>query len=280
MLFADITLAARIERAECRMLQAACDHVARRRGVDTFALPIAGGVAAFTGAGSPLNKVAGLGFGGPLEESDLARIERAYREQTVPVQVEVSTLADPAVVSMLTRRDYVLVGFENVLGRALTTVTPVPESGTAGVSVRVSEDREIEVWLDTVVAGFAFADARGVPSHESFDQDELRRVMGDSVLADGVVRYLAELDGVPAGGASMRLDDGVAQLTGAATLPASRRRGVQRALLERRLTDAGRAGCAIAVITTQPGSTSMQNAQRQGFELLYSRAVLVRALTD
>jgi hypothetical protein len=29
-------------------------------------------------------------------------------------------------------------------------------------------------------------------------------------------------------------------------------------------------------VTTEPGSKSQQNVQRQGFELLYSRAVLVR----
>jgi RNA polymerase sigma factor (sigma-70 family) len=70
---------------------------------------------------------------------------------------------------------------------------------------------------------------------------------------------------------------GVAQLTGAATIPAHRRRGVQTALLSARLADAAAAaGCDVAVIITQPGSKSQQNAQRQGFDLLYTRAVLVK----
>jgi len=68
----------------------------------------------------------------------------------------------------------------------------------------------------------------------------------------------------------------VAQLTGAATAPAHRRHGVQAALLSARLADAAAAGCDIAVITTQPGSTSQANAQRRGFDLLYTRAILVR----
>jgi hypothetical protein len=68
---------------------------------------------------------------------------------------------------------------------------------------------------------------------------------------------------------------GVAQLTGAATVPAHRRHGVQTALLAARLADAARTGCDIAVVTTQPGSKSQQNVQRQGFDLLYTRAVLV-----
>jgi GNAT superfamily N-acetyltransferase len=74
----------------------------------------------------------------------------------------------------------------------------------------------------------------------------------------------------------MRLSEGVAQLTGAATLPAHRRRGVQTALLSTRLADAVRAGCDIAVVTTAPGSKSQQNVQRRGFHLLYTRAVLVK----
>ena len=63
---------------------------------------------------------------------------------------------------------------------------------------------------------------------------------------------------------------------GATTAPAHRRRGVQAALLSARLADARAAGCDIAVVTTLPGSKSQQNVQRQGFELLYARATLVR----
>jgi hypothetical protein len=39
---------------------------------------------------------------------------------------------------------------------------------------------------------------------------------------------------------------------------------------------ARRAGCSLAVVTTQPGTQSQANAERQGFRLLYTRAVLVK----
>lgn len=81
-----------------------------------------------------------------------------------------------------------------------------------------------------------------------------------------------------AGGAGMRMAEGVAQLCGAGTLPEHRRRGVQTAVFRYRIADAARAGCDIAVVTTQPGSVSQQNAQREGFEMLYTRAVLVRRI--
>ena len=90
------------------------------------------------------------------------------------------------------------------------------------------------------------------------------------------MRYVALRDGVLAGGAGLRIADGVAQFAGAATAPAHRRRGVQTALLSARLADAAAAGCDVAVITTQPGSKSQQNVQRRGFDLLYTRAVLVK----
>jgi len=80
-----------------------------------------------------------------------------------------------------------------------------------------------------------------------------------------------------AGGASLRLQDGIAQLAGAATLPEHRGQGVQSALLRYRLQAAARRGCDVAVVTTQPGSKSTENVQRFGFSLLYVRAILVRS---
>ncbi len=54
-------------------------------------------------------------------------------------------------------------------------------------------------------------------------ENVLGRALGgepERVLPPGVRRYVAALHGVIAGGASMRMADGVAQLTGAATAPA------------------------------------------------------------
>src|SRR5439155_7680547 len=54
-----------IERLEAQLVAKGSEAARRRRG-DTvgFVMPIAGGVASFAEAGSPMNKVAGLGFGG------------------------------------------------------------------------------------------------------------------------------------------------------------------------------------------------------------------------
>lgn len=199
------------------------------------------------------------------------RIERAYADLGAPVQVELAHIGDPAVGEALTGRGYRLVGFENVLGRSPAGVAPV---APPGVLVRPIGPDEFDAWVDVVVEGFAHPDAEGVPAHEEFPREVVAAAERDLVAA-GARCYLALLDGVVAGGAAMRTSDGVAQLTGAATVPEHRRRGVQSALLAARLADAAAAGCDIAVVTTQPGSRSQHNVQRQGFDLLYTRAVMV-----
>lgn len=61
MLGADMALAVRIERAECRLL-AYCVATAERRRQDSgaFVQKLAGGVATYTGPDRPFNKVAGV----------------------------------------------------------------------------------------------------------------------------------------------------------------------------------------------------------------------------
>jgi len=51
---------------------------------------------------------------------------------------------------------------------------------------------------------------------------------------------------------------------------------VQSTLLRARLVAAADAGCDLAIVTTEPASTSQANVQRAGCALLYVRAILVR----
>jgi GNAT superfamily N-acetyltransferase len=273
-LFCDIAMAERIERVEAQLI-ADSSEAARRRSAGTagFAMPLAGGLATFAETRSPFNKVVGLGFVGVPSAAGLDEVERAFAACGAPVQIELAHLADPTVGVLLTERGYRLTSFENVLGRALGGE---PERVVApGVEVRRSGDDEFDAWLEVVADGVAHPDAQGVPSHEEFPRDVVVRAERD-LAAAGVTRYVALRDGVIAGGAGLRLAEGVAQLTGAATAPAHRRRGIQTALLSARLAHAATAGCDVAVVTTQPGSTSQHNVQRRGFDLLYTRAVLVK----
>lgn len=274
-LFCDVALAARIERAEAQLI-AAASEAARKRGAEPagFVIPVSGGVASFADRDSPFNKVAGLGFGGVPAASALDAIEEAFAARAAPVQIELAHLGDPAIAAFLTARGYRLSSFENVLGLALTDapdrIAPV------GIEVRLARDVEFEAWLRVVTEAVAHPDDQGLPSHEQFP-DEVLALAEQDLATAGAVRYIALRDGVIAGAASFRVEADIAQLTGAATAPEHRRRGVQTALLSARLADAVAAGCKIAVVATQPGSKSQQNVQGLGFDLLYTRAVVVKS---
>ncbi len=245
-------------------------------------------------------------------DSTLDRIEKEYFDRGCSVQFELSTLANPAIAPHLAQRGYMLQGFENVLGRRLNPrAAPDPNDSssqdgakrighavdgldalggptgagqkaqtTADPIVRELDTDDLGVWIDVVVAGFAEPESQAVPPHESFPREALHLVINDMAQSTTSRRFLAHLptrDGLAvAGGASLSVFEGVALFTGAATLPHLRRRGVQSALLDTRLGLAAQSGCDLAAVTTQPGSKSQHNVQRRGFQLLYSRAVMVR----
>jgi GNAT superfamily N-acetyltransferase len=272
MLFATTSLARRIERAESTLItDFARPALARLGGSRVFIRCLGSGAAVAAGPTAPFSKIVGLGFE-PLDERALDEIEREFAERSTPVRVELSTLADPDVAARLTARGYRLIGFENVLGRSLDGL----DAAASHVAVRAIPAAEARAWIDVVATAFSSPDIFDAPpSQEVVDRGSLDATFAEISEVPGIQLYLASIDGRVTGGASVRLSEGVAQLCGAGTLPAERRRGVQTALLLYRLTDAAARGCDLAVVTTQPGSVSQQNVQRAGFELLYARAILV-----
>jgi ribosomal protein S18 acetylase RimI-like enzyme len=265
-MFADLALAARIERAEASLTTEIVSAIPDPRA---FVTPIDDGVAAYARAGSPMNKLIGAGLSRALEDDALAEIEAAHASRDEPVRVELPTLAEPATLAGLIARGYRLRGFENVLGLSLAAAGAEP-TDVAVEPVTAATDRG---WRDALVHGFASPDGTGA-TIDQYAWDAIAQVMDDMARAPGLRRYVALVDGEIAGAASARIDHGILQLCGASTLPRFRRRGVQRALLGSRLV-AGRAdGCDLAVVTTAPGSQSQANVMRHGFALLYARAIL------
>ena len=238
-------------------------------------LTLGGGVAIRAGKDSPLTKVAGLGFES-LDLGSLGDAEHLFEVGSCKVQVELPTLADPAVGELLTRRGYILRGYEDVLGQSLPSSFNPPTPGE--LDVRTVGDDEFDTWVEVAAAGWSEPDPEGVEPHESFSRDAIVQMFTQLRGAPNMTRYLALNGGTPVGAASVTVYGGVAFFTGAATPPEFRRRGVQTALTAQRLVDVAARGCDLAVVTTMPGSTSQANAMRQGFARLYSRAILVRAM--
>jgi GNAT superfamily N-acetyltransferase len=276
-MFADSSLGARIDRAEGRLCATLASSVPRGEQGGALVLPISGGVGIFAGPRSPMNKLIGLGFDTALDPVALTEIEDRWRERGEPVRIELSTLTDPSIGGELSDRGYRLRGFENVLAMRLDTLSD--GSGVPGVTTELIEPGPDEkVWFDIAVDAFANMDGTGSVADEQMPREELAKALGDVLGGATYGRYLARIDGQPVGEAALHFDDRLALLAGSGTLPAFRGRGVQKALVQRRLRDARDAGCECAVVVTAPGTRSQENVMRRGFDLVYSRAILIKSV--
>src|SRR5512138_1387372 len=158
VLFANRTLARRIELAEAR-LAADFGELARRWRDDVLVASIGGTCAVYAGPGEPFNKLAGLGFSAPLDEDALGRLEREFDGRQAPLQVEFASLADLSIPPVLARRGYELVNFENVLGIQLPVsnrrgsgdaeTRGDAEEGSGSIVVTEAAAGETRQWIDT-----------------------------------------------------------------------------------------------------------------------------------
>ncbi len=90
--------------------------------------------------------------------------------------------------------------------------------------------------------------------------------------------YVAYLEGTAAAAAVLYRHHGVAVCVIAATIPAFRGRGLQTALITRRLDDAVAAGCDLATVETVADNASPRNIGRAGFMVLHRRRIYAKAL--
>jgi len=231
-------------------------------------LAVAGGQAGFAGADSPVTQAFGLGLNGPVSETDMERMEAFYRAHGAPVNIETCPLADSSLLKLLNERGYRAIEYSNVLARESIAddATFTREAGNP-IQVRRTAPNEAEVY-SLVVAKSFFENTQLTP--------EFIDVIMSPFHAAGAYFFLAEVDGVAAGGAMMSVHQRVASLGGAGTLPEFRNRGAQTALILARLQLAAKSGCDLAMVATMPGSGSQRNVERHGFRVVYTRTKFLK----
>lgn len=257
-----LELAREIELAEAEAAVACAERLAAAHGNGAGAVSsIAGGYAVYCGANSPVTQAVGLGLNGAVSKEEFDLLEEFYFSREEPVRVETCPMADGSLIEHYRERGYHVSEFSNVMVRPVekTAATALP----AGIEIQKAGDGEINLWTLTVAQGFA--------EHFPVTQ-ELLGIM--RLFADGknTECYFARVEGKIAGGATLALRGRIAGLFGASTLPQFRNRGVQTALLYRRMQRAAEEGCELAMSIALPGSASERNITRRGFRTLYTRA--------
>jgi GNAT superfamily N-acetyltransferase len=86
----------------------------------------------------------------------------------------------------------------------------------------------------------------------------------------------AFVDGRLVGAGSLEISGEIATLFGLSVLEAFRRRGIQQALIAERLRRAAASGAGVATIGARPCVPTERNVRRMGFQVAYTKTILVR----
>jgi hypothetical protein len=264
-MFVDLTLAARLEAAQAWR----ATHYARAA---LEANPVQDGSVVtrndaqlvYGGPDRPVNRTIGLGMTAPVSAADLEAVEEFYRVRGAPIRVDLCPLADPTLVDLLRERRYIIERHVSILALPLPAELPAQDPT---IEITRATAADAALWLRVSARGF---DATETPDPQTL------AVLAPNFYSANAACYFARIDGEPAGTGGLYDHGGVAELGGASTLVAFRRRGVQIALIARRLADAHAAGCDTALVITTPGTTSQRNMQRLGFVLAYTKTILTR----
>jgi GNAT superfamily N-acetyltransferase len=269
--FADLELARRLERAEAHANAGFVE--ARAKAFPDWGaarIEVAGASAMFDGPNSPVTQTFGLGMFQPLTVADLDQIEHFFFERGAPVFHEVCPLADPSTFALMSERGYKPLEFSNVLYRPISPDLRLDAARNEQIEVRRISPDEVDLWAQTAFEGWS----------EFTEAADFLRDLGHVTARSKSLPFLAELDGQQIAAGALSIDQDIALLAGASTIPSARRQGAQNALLEERLRYAATQGCTVAMMATQLGSGSQRNAERHGFRIAYTRTKWQLPRTD
>ncbi len=233
--------------------------------------PICGGHMIFAGLNSPIGRAVGMGFDGPVKESDLERLEAFYRSHHAPAQLDICPLSDASLLELVKARGYGIAELNNVLYRTLENLeafSPSPE-------IKILPGRPEEALQFSQIVTRSFFENGNEPAG-------FAEMLAPMFQCERTLTFFAQMGQIPVAGAAgmMIPEHGTFALFGAGTLPEFRGRGLQTTLLKTRLQAAADAGCELAVVVTNGGSASQRNCLRLGFQVAYSKATVLKNVQE
>lgn len=235
---------------------------------------IAGGTMCFGGIGSYLNQGLGIGLNGPITDQELDRFVEFYVSRGVEPQIDVCPFVDESLVAGLEKRRFTVVEFENVLSCEFAQDEqldqamkhPWPDAVDI-VPVDPDNDAQVRTYAEVTCKGF-------IPEDDPAHLEAMLEIATRSTKHPRSKSFLAIAEGKAVGGGGMEATEDVSCLFGASVLPDFRRRGIQSALILRRMQHAQSRGCGLVVIHCKPGIPTERNAARLGFRVAYSKAIM------
>jgi len=236
------------------------------------ARPCGGGMACRGAPGVWSNTMVGMGFAGEVTRQDLEGAIEWYEAAATEPRAEVCPFAHESLVKHLEDLKFSVRFFESVFFREITggeiTTPNSPPSGLRLVRLGAHEPEMLDQAARVVAGGFA---PPGATLREE-DVDLFKRCALHARTA-----YIAGiLDDQVVGAGGIEFSGEIAALFGLSVHPEYRRRGVQQAILKLRLELARDRGVRVATISSRPGVATERNVRRMGFQVAYTKAIVVR----
>jgi hypothetical protein len=204
------------------------------------------------------NKIVGLAAG---QEGEIEGLVAWCRDNDVKPRFEILPRAsDSGLCRELGRLGFVVSDSHTSLIR---DTAPMPAAARSSDVEEVTTPQALEEFLDAYCAGWAIPDCEGFK----------RNVRPYWLNREGWSLFLAREGGRPAASAVLYVRDKVAYLADASCDPAYRRRGLQLALLQRRISEAIAAGVDFICSGAAFQSGSHRNMERAGMRVQFVRSV-------
>ncbi len=264
IIFSDKTLSQKLERTEAKC-NASFVEARRRMSPESGAewIEVGGAYAMFDGVDSPLTQTFGLGVFEEITNDHLYEIEKFFKRHDARVFHEVSPMADDSLLELLNGRGYRPVELSSVMFQTLSAGNLPDLRVNEDIKTRIINPGEEKLWAKTSADGWA-TEMEGLWDF-MFEFGQI------SAQCAGGFPFIAKLKEDPIATGMLFMYDEIANLAGASTVVEGRRMGAQMALLNSRLRFAIENGCKLAMMCAVPGSQSQKNAQKNGFQIAYTR---------
>lgn len=204
---------------------------------------------------------------GYLQEDVIDDIIQFYNERDRKFEFQIiPSKVNPPVLAMLHQRSFYQSGFHTSL---FAEPRAVELKEQPNIYIRELKEEEFETYARVHCLGTGLSlsgqSAVAANNHVLFQREGWRY-------------YIAYYYDQPAAVAVMHIEDQLASLTFATTLPEYRRMGLQSQLLQARINEAYHRGCRLVVGQCTYGSASHRNMERVGMKIGYTRATWTIAL--
>ncbi|HLO41280.1 MAG TPA: GNAT family N-acetyltransferase [Phycisphaerales bacterium] len=218
----------------------------------------------------------------PVPQSEVDELIEWFESRGNEPRLEASSCAHPSLFAALSLRGFVLRLVENLLFCDLTGSTTIPFVEVPGIqiiTVDPANDLQVQEYAHAVCVGFRTASLpAGSTVPEGLDIPQREIDLTIACVRHPRTTCLAAVNdaGRIVGGGVVETFGDIGGMFALSVLPPYRRRGIQCALMAARVAHARKVGIKVVTVSSLPGVGTERNARRAGFQVGYTRLVMVR----